>query len=50
VVSVPGISGESHVISFEMKARKKGKWESCAEMTSDLTPEIAVACDGGRIK
>jgi hypothetical protein len=36
VNSVPGVPGETHVITFDAKGVRVGKWTNYAQMTSDL--------------
>jgi hypothetical protein len=47
VTSVPGAPGETHIISFDMLAKRSGRWTNCAEMTSDLFQGTNVSCVQG---
>lgn len=49
VASVPGTPGETHVISFDMTAWKTGKWQNCAEMTSNTFQGVAISCFNGTV-
>ena len=50
VTSVPGAAGGIQTITFKMKGEKKGKWQNCAEMTSNLFQGIAISCANGEVK
>ena len=50
VTSVPGAACGIQTITFKMKGEKKGKWQNCAEMTSNLFQGIAISCANGEVK
>jgi hypothetical protein len=47
VLAVPGAPGETHTITFTMKAKRLGAWTNCAEMSSDLFQGVNTACFSG---
>ena len=49
VTSVPGEPGETHTITFAAKGRRKGAWQNCAELTSDLFFGTNIACFSGEV-
>ena len=49
VFATPGSPGESHTITYTAKARQKGEWFHCAELTSPLFQGISTACVLGDI-
>ncbi len=50
VTSVPGTPGAIQTVSFQLKSSDKGKWQNCAELTSDLFQGTAIACTNGKVK
>jgi subtilisin family serine protease len=49
VSSVPGAPGETHTITFTAEGRRKGQWQNCAEMTSDVFFGTNIACFSGEV-
>jgi hypothetical protein len=47
VFTSPGALGESHLISFDVVGDMPGRWENCAELSSDAFAGISIACDSG---
>ncbi|MFN8443198.1 MAG: S8 family serine peptidase [Caldilineaceae bacterium] len=50
VTSAAGAAGPVKTVSFKLKAEKKGKWQNCAEMTSNLFQGIGISCVNGEVK
>ncbi len=49
VASTPGAPGETHEITFEAVARRRGEWVNCAELTSDTVFGITTSCVPGQV-
>jgi len=49
VTSVPGVPGETRVVSFKATGNKTGSWTNYAQMTSDLFQGINVASSSGTV-
>ncbi len=49
VFSIPGLPGETHVVTFSAFGTIPGDWTNCAEMTSDLFEGTAISCFSGEI-
>ena len=50
VTSAAGLAGPVKTVTFKMKAEKKGKWQNCAEITSNLFQGIGISCVNGEVK
>ncbi|CAN5467459.1 S8 family serine peptidase [soil metagenome] len=50
VTSIPGTPGVIKTVTFQLKASDTGKWQNCAEMTSDLFQGTAISCANGKAK
>ncbi len=50
VTSSGGSVGETHVISLTAKGVAVGRWENCAEMTSDIFAGTSLSCVKGKVR
>ncbi len=50
VTSTPGTPGAIQTVTFQLKSSDKGKWQNCAELTSDIFQGTAIACTSGKVK
>ncbi len=48
VASMPGAPGDSAVIQYSVVGDTPGRWQNCAEMSSDAFAGISVACFDGQ--
>ncbi len=49
VSSVPGLPGETHVITFTAAGKYRGAWKNCAQMTGDVFFGTNIACFSGEV-
>lgn len=49
VTSAAGVPGAAHVVSFTLKAVKKGEWRNCANLTADSFQGTAISCVRGTV-
>ncbi len=49
VTSTPSAPGETHTITFEAVARRRGEWVNCAEMSADTVFGITTSCVPGQV-
>jgi uncharacterized repeat protein (TIGR01451 family) len=47
VFSEPAAPGETHTVTFQLVAKRTGKWGNCAQMTSNLFQGTNIACSTG---
>ncbi len=51
VTSVPGTGAPTHTITFDAQGIKKGNWDNCAVLTSDLfAGRSVIDCVSGRVR
>jgi uncharacterized repeat protein (TIGR01451 family) len=50
VTSAPGGPGETKVVTFQAEGVHDGKFQNCAELTSQLCQGINLACVNGRVR
>jgi hypothetical protein len=50
ITSMPGAPGETKVVSFKAKGDDEGRFQNCAELTSQLFQGINLACVNGRVR
>jgi subtilisin family serine protease len=49
VASTPSAPGETHVITYDAVARRRGDWVNCAELTSDTVFGTTTSCVPGQV-
>jgi uncharacterized repeat protein (TIGR01451 family) len=49
ITSMPGGPGETKVVTFKAKGDDEGRFQNCAELTSQLFQGINLACVNGRV-
>jgi hypothetical protein len=50
VTSAPGGPGETKIVTFQAEGVHDGKFQNCAELTSQLFQGINLACVNGRVR
>ena len=50
VSAVAGEPGAAQIISYKMSPTRTGKWNNCAEVTSDIFQGVAISCTSGHVR